>query len=486
MHYRSQLTVPLQEDRFHPSIEYVLSYARQLGLEDSQIETIEGLLEIVFNKAFEKNRHFPLQENIQIELIEESEKLTIEVKNRGAPIYKEQVWASAGVSNPFADHVRKFRSSLSEFSFKNLGRNGQMLRFAVEIKRAPQIVPTEVIPVDEKFEYRLMRPGEGTELCRLFWSVYGYDYINEAVYYPERIEEMLKDGSLISHVAALPNGRLIGHVGLVRLNKDPVVFEAALGVVDPTLKSKGLFGELFKQSVETMTQIPMRYCVYDFVTNHDFSQRLVSRYGSREMALYIGNQVSRTQAKLEKLGIGTDPKDMNRYSLLVAVSPRVEHPFGKEIILPANMGEMSEFILKPLGVNWVPAPRFYPLPSEGRYTVKVQPEQLSAVIDFVEPGRKAVEALIQDFRHLLREGIQYVGVDVPLCYPGIGQLYDLLAKHGFFIAGFIPYHNSASLGFRLQFIVPTKVAFDQLKLSTETGQRLLRMVRSDYERNSIL
>ena len=82
--------------------------------------------------------------------------------------------------------------------------------------------------------------------------------------------------------------------------------------------------------------------------------------------------------------------------------------------------------------------------------------------------------------------ICFVAIDFPLNYPGIGQAYDILSKHGFFMGGFVPYHFSDVLGFRFQFLVPTKVDFANIKIYSETAKKIFKMVREDYERNTIL
>ena len=230
----------------------------------------------------------------------------------------------------------------------------------------------------------------------------------------------------------------------------------------------------------------MQYCVYDFVTNHDYSQRRVARFGYCDMALFIGNQVADTQARLELIGIGADPKDMDRYSLLLAIEPHVPRPFGKTVVLPVNLGEACGFLLKPLNINWLPEPRFYPLPPAGDFRLDVQKEQKTAIFDFHQPGKQALDRVIEKWRQLLPENIQYFAIDVPVDFSGLGQLYDALSKHGFFMAGFLPYNYSDRLGFRFQFLAPSKVNFDGIKLFSENGRRLLRIVRDNYQRNRVI
>jgi hypothetical protein len=212
----------------------------------------------------------------------------------------------------------------------------------------------------------------------------------------------------------------------------------------------------------------------------------VTKSGGTELALYAGCQSRETQARLERLGLGKDPEGMLRYSLLVSVIPRVPHPFGESTILPENIGERFGFLLKPLGLSWSPAPRFETLPAGGRFKTSTQRAQSAAVFDLHEPGQEAAEDIVEEWRELLRDGFEYAAVEAPLDAPGLGTLYDLLSGNGFFASGFVPYHCSARLGFRFQALGPTKVAFDQIKIASEQGKKLLAAVRSEYEANCLL
>ncbi|NDD04213.1 MAG: hypothetical protein EB078_04855 [Proteobacteria bacterium] len=75
---------------------------------------------------------------------------------------------------------------------------------------------------------------------------------------------------------------------------------------------------------------------------------------------------------------------------------------------------------------------------------------------------------------------------MPVDEPGLAQIYDQLSSVGFFISGFIPFKASDKLAMRFQSIGPTKVAFDDIKVSTEQAKRLLDIVRKSYEGNVLL
>lgn len=483
----AHLELPLFKTSFIAAIGFVDSFAKDFGASEEKRKHLKTALEITMQAIAKNSADDIVQNRIGLDVYEEHGNLLIHVTNRGLPVFL----STHGNGN--AELFHEAAKHLDKVSWQNHGRDGQTvimeMRLGEEaLKKTFAAISdvTKEIESEHTVVIRELQSGEEGALCQLFYTVYGYGYINDYVYYPEKIKALIDSKKLISIVAALPNGRLIGHVGLLRWNDDPVVYEPCLGVTDPRLKSRGVFSKLFSRTMEWVQDLPMQYCFFDFVTNHDYSQRFVSRYKPVDLALFVGCQSKHTQAKLERLGLGADPKEMDRYSLLYSLIPRVAHPFGKEIHLPNNLGEMLGFLLKPLNLKWLPTPRFQALPHMGEYQTRLEPAQNAVIFDMTASGREAVEKIIKDWQSLLRNGYQYAAVEVAVDQPGIGNLYDVLSEAGFFIAGFVPYHNSRKLGLRFQSIGPTKVAFDEIRVYTETAKKLLDIVKTSYERNGIM
>jgi len=487
----ARLEIPAQQAFLEPVLGFVLAYAARFERGEAAQAELRAAVKAALEMVIDNNAQAASREPVGVEVREESGQLWVTIINRGAPILLK-----GGRGGVHAAYYAKFHEAsqhADSVTFENSGRQGQSVVLQVRLgpeaaakslrAEAPQ---APVIPEDEMIEVRSLLPGEEDTLSRLFYLVYGYDYINEFVYYPEKIRVMIEAGDLHSIVAVRPNGRLVGHVGLMRRQREPAVFEAGMGAVDPMVKSRGLFGEIFSKTMGVVRQTPMQYCLCDCVTNHAFSQRHVAKFGGFEMALYAGCQSRETQARLERLGLGKDPEGMLRYSLLVSVIPRTAHPFGEDIVLPESIGERFGFLLKPLGLAWSPAPRFQTLPAVGSFKTSTQKAQSAALFDLAEPGQEAAEDIVEEWRELLRDGFAYAAVEVPLDRPGLGPLYDLLSSNGFFASGFVPYHCSARLGFRFQALGPTKVAFEEVKIATEHGKKLLSAVKKDYEANCLL
>ncbi len=485
---QAQLELPSNPDFLDPALEFALAYARQLRVSEDKCRTLRAALESALFMVMETNRAGRHEDPILLEVEEDHGKLRYSLLNRGIPIF-------AMSSTPFSRTFHEMAKNLDRISITNLGRQGQQI--ILELAALPRDLGASPIPITPNIDtspgeltIRPLLTGEENQLSQLFYSVYGYHYINEFVYYPDKIKALVESGKLLSTVATLPDGKLVGHVGLLRMNESPPVYEACLGVVDPTVKSRGIFSQIFRMTMEQVQRTPMQYCFIDFVTNHDFTQRFVAQFNPCDLGLLIGCQSKTTQAKLEKLGLGPDPEKMNRYSLLASLIPRTEYPFGREIFLPEFLGEQLGFLLEPLHLLWSPSPRFDPLPPEGEFKVQCQPAQDSVIFDFFEPGRHAAERLIETWQDLMKNGYQYAGIDIPLNRlspknqgktPGLGPLYNFLCSQGFFIGGFLPYHYSDQLALRLQAIAPTEVAFDQIKVHSNASRALLEIIQRDQK-----
>lgn len=482
---RAHLEIPPNDLFLSPATDFIQSMADQYGMERERATRLTQASSKAIALVMRNNQAGRSEEPIRVDVRENQGQMLVEVLNRGVPLFPQ--------GEELSNFSRESSGELDTFSVENRGRQGQRMILSMRLLEGPvfhsndyQGLMRQLSTNEEtEIELRELREGEETALSRLFYYVYSYDYIYDFVYYPEKIRAKLESKSLISFVAALPDGTLLGHVGLMKWNDQPTVYEPCLGVTDPAVKSKGIFGKVFHHTMERVKEIPMQYCIFDFVTNHLYSQKLVNKYHPCTMSVFVGCQTKETQAKLERLGMGEDPQETDRYTLLYSILPQVAHPFGQQVYLPINLGEMVGFLLKPLNLTWAPTSRFELLPPEGEFSVKLSADQNAVVFDLFNPGRRAVDQILKQWQDLLNDGFQYAGIEVPLDQPGVGHLYDILSDNEFFIGGFIPYHHSDRLGFRFQTIGPTNLDFDEIKVCGADAQRLLSVIRSNYERTRL-
>lgn len=476
---RSSLNVPVDINYMEPLTVFAESYARQLDLSESQTNNLQKAVSKVLNILIDNSHKDFRRPPIHFEIGRKDNHLVVRFVNHGHPLF-------------LAGTVLSHQLSLlaDGFSFVNNGRDGQELTFVYELTEEPVSHLTSVdLPKESdqrELFYRPIKPSESSHLSQLFYSVYGYNYVQDYVYYPGELSKKIESGELLTFGAFLDDEVMAGHIGLLRKNNDPTVYEAALGVVDPRIKSRGIFKTLFSQVMKHVDDHPMQYCLYDFVTNHDFSQKEVNKYETCALSLHLGCQISETQAKLETLGIGKDSEEMDRYTLLVAVKPKVEQPFGKEVILPINIGEQTEFLLDPLNISWRPAPRFSPLPKTGTYAREINYSQKSIHFELENPAQDLLQPILNEWKHFLRLGFMYASVDIPLTTGGLALIYDFFVSHGFFLSGFVPYRHSNVLALRLQSLGPSRIAIDDLKIYGAQGQQLYQLIKNEYLRSQSL
>ncbi|MBI4402880.1 MAG: hypothetical protein HY537_01890 [Deltaproteobacteria bacterium] len=479
------MQIPPDQSFIDPSIHFAISFAQNLGVAVDRLNGLRGVFTSALTQLMDCNREGESDSPILLDVFEEDGRLVIELINRGVPIFTQGSTLS---------RLQEASQQMDRLSIENLGASGQRLVIEMNLGSMATQRSVEKLGLPEKtngfdeqnIELCELICGQEKKLTELFYFVYGYNYINEAIYYPEKIRAMWESGKLISIAAALPDGRLAGHVGLMKSNENPLVYEPCFGIVHPGIKSHGLFSRLFGRAMDKLHQLPMDYCVFDCVTNLDFSQRLVSRAGACDLALFVGSQGSQTQAKLSRLGIGSDPHVSDRYSILYSIITGSLNPFGKQIHLPESLGEMLGFLLMPFGMTWNPTPRINSLPREGHYKTSFQPRQNAVLFDLMKPGRRALASILDEWKELLRNGYRYGAVELSVQEPGLDHVYDLLAEQGFFVAGFIPYHLSRSLGVRFQSMGPTHIDFDEIKVFSKTAKKLHGVVERDYQRNHLL
>ncbi|MBL7544888.1 MAG: hypothetical protein JNL11_13810 [Bdellovibrionaceae bacterium] len=471
----AQLSIPPCRTYLSAASDFIAMTGKEVGLSAASNEVLFKSCRFLLNELMLNSERGTFSDYIKIDIHNNTDELKVEILNKNLPLPTD-----------FGQYARTL--DLPNVHIENLGPGGQKLIFNMRLEKSylSEKEPAPMVTPDTKINIRPLKDGEEAKLTELFFNVYGYNYIHQYVYYPEQIKERRKNGDLICIVGVDDHHNLLGHVALVRLNTNPVVYEAALGVVDPRIKSRGLFTQIFESTMEHSKSLTMSYCIFDFVTNHDFTQKLVSRYGSVDMALLIGCQSKENQASLARLGLGQDPDEMDRYSLLLSLSPRQAHPFGQMISLPTHIGENFSTVLQSLGLTWQPSPRFDHLGRDGEFLAHRQPSQKAIIFDLYKPGRAALQRMVNVWQQLVREGYQYAGVNVPISAPGLAYVYDFLSTKGFFIGGLIPYRNSHELGFRFQALGPTRVGFDQIKVYTHTSQQLLRAVKDDFLRNTLI
>ncbi len=177
------------------AVDFVVSFARRLGCGPEQQARLEAAVSSALAAVMQNNAGGKSDDPVALEVSEGAGKVVVEVVNRGVPLLLNQGQRSE-LNVAYFSQIREASKHADKVSLENFGRRGQVL--TLELGLGPQAAarstpsaaaaPALDIPQDETITVRLLQPGEEEALSRLFYLVYGYQYVNELVYYPEKIK----------------------------------------------------------------------------------------------------------------------------------------------------------------------------------------------------------------------------------------------------------------------------------------------------------
>ena len=368
----STLTVPNDLSFLRAIQAYGREMAQRIGFAKEDIERIllaleEAVVNII-EHAYEED------ENATYQIIFEpiGTGLKIIARDKGLPFSPERLSGHHSHTDlmegsPIGLGSLIMRRSVDEVRFYNLGREGKEVHLVRHLPcksivdfqdptspRPFRKVQKDTTPSRERKEIqaRLTHPSEVVEVSRLFYRGYGYSYVYDAIYYPERLAAMIEEGVVISAVAVTEDQEVVGHGALMRDAKESELAEAGMAVVRPGFRGQGCMNKIFSYLANAAREKGISSLCGQAVTNHVFSQKYSHSEGYRDCALILGLGPSHTSFK----GIAeTLPQ---RESVILSFKPL--SPPGRVTIYPPlhhkdfvqkvyeNLGLERDIVIHPL------------------------------------------------------------------------------------------------------------------------------------------
>lgn len=187
------------------------------------------------------------------------------------------------------------KHSVDRYRLLNQGKQGIRFELSWELPSghiadmeetvgAASDVKTEVSPLAQ---IRPLAESEAIQLARLVYRSYGYSYVYEDMYYPERIVSKHQAGLLHSWVAVAQSGELIGHIALMKPTPDDQAVEWGIAVVDPRWRGGGVMQALLKTLLDALAQRTESVAYAHAVTSHSYTQKTCIKFGFQPTALQL-------------------------------------------------------------------------------------------------------------------------------------------------------------------------------------------------------
>ncbi|MEW6282378.1 MAG: GNAT family N-acetyltransferase, partial [Candidatus Eremiobacterota bacterium] len=334
-----------ERDLLGAATAFVREIAATQGLEgqalDDLVQVVQEACLNVVQHAFQPGERGTYRVIVQ----RRPAQLAVLVEDQGLPMDLRKLEAGQGHRG-----LALMQRLSDELHFRNLGPGGKQVELVKDLPYrdleaylggapAPP-APDPNTPV----ELRLMVPEDTAGLARLIYRCYGYTYIRQTVYYPERAEELLRAGLMISAVAVTPDGEVVAHASLLRNSAREKIADSGEAVTDPRFRGRGLFTKLKKLLVEEARQRGF-YGVYsEAVTVHPFTQKGGLALGAHEVGLQLAFSPQSVEFREIQEHSGTRTADMLTY-LRVNLEPE------RTVYLPERHRAFLERLYAKLGLR---------------------------------------------------------------------------------------------------------------------------------------
>jgi anti-sigma regulatory factor (Ser/Thr protein kinase)/GNAT superfamily N-acetyltransferase len=422
--------------------------------------------------------------------------LTLAVHDRGlpfdaslAPVYRPPEDTGLEGASTRGLGLYLIRRAADEVQWINHGREGKELRLT---KYRPHSDVTEHLPSHEldpyrddepqappqEYTIRWMRPDETIWVSQCIYRTYGRTHPNEFLYQPDRMAHMLEAGEIITAAAVDEAGDLAGF-SIARPGAGRVGELHEVAVV-PKHRGRGLMKRMTVLLDDEMRREGTRGVFSEAVTNHLFTQKVLSGMGFRDCGLTLGSAPVSQHFK----GIEAGPV-AQRGSWTLAfkhLSPPVVGPRHVPGHHAAMVRRIYEHLDMPVAWDAPGGPQSDVSSGPGKVVVSYYSSWGFGEIIVEQPGSESLAEIHRALRDLCDlAGAEAVYLELPLAHSAIPALCSGAESAGFFLAGLGPHFAADGDMLRLQFL-NTALDTRQIQLLDPFAQEMLAYMESERAR----
>jgi anti-sigma regulatory factor (Ser/Thr protein kinase) len=346
--------------------------------------------------------------------------------------------------------------AVDELHWIGFGRKGKAIQLVkwlhdshiADTAQAAALTPFEdeaPLAPEQDYTIRRLRPDEATQVSQLIYRAYGNSYLNDDVYYPERVAALNASGAIISFVAVGADGRLAGHYALERDQPGPVA-EGGQAVVDPAHRGRGLLDRMKDAALAEARRIELVGVFADAVTAHTRTQQSDLKHG----------------AHLTCADLAIAPRTMQFRNISTNLPQRLSctlffqwlsDPRPRTIFAPQRHGPILTMIYHqlqcPIEFGQATEPT-----GHGTLTVSINASAATAYIRAEQLGADTAHLILHAKREAIeRSHVEAVYAELPLADPATPAVAEAIEQRGFGFLGVAPHFSPRGDILRLAYLV---------------------------------
>lgn len=491
----SRLTIP-NDDSYSPVAgRYTSEVARKMGFPDAAVREIGAGTAQALADLIEYSYEADERDTIEIGCERAPQGIRIVIRDRGLPLGQRELrQAECHFITPTDPGGQETMSCLEryfdEVQFRNVGREGKE---TVLLKRstsknvtdyydACELEPFESIaeeapkPLGRRCFTRALRPGDAPEVAKTVYKAYGYTYLLDHVYYPERLVELNDRGLIHSAVACADNGEIVGHLALAFKDASDRIAEIGQGVVKPEYRRQGCINRLTEFLLERARSLNLTGVYGQAVTNHTYTQRTGLNAGFHDCGVALGYVPSNVDFRALS---GPTP---DRMSVVAHFRYLIDNPVAR-VWLPGRHEAIIRKIYSKLGATIEPpdASGHESDPRETVVSVSVYRLLNMARIQVERHGPDVVDIVKTRLRELRLKRVDVIHLYLDLSDPDTAGNLEAFEDLGFIFCVLLPAGSPRGDALVLQNLNNVYVDFGGMKVESELGGEILEYVKGWYE-----
>jgi anti-sigma regulatory factor (Ser/Thr protein kinase)/GNAT superfamily N-acetyltransferase len=479
----ARVTVTTDAELLPAVVSFVRRVAHRSGLRNKVAEHLDESVETVCRNVIEHAFGPDEEGQYDVFVLHRPGQIVIAVEDRGLPFDYARPRDGRGTALPEMLH----RSFAEEVRFINLGRAGNRVEL---VKRLPdadvrerlsedeyqQTVRAAAAPEDTPVEIRMMRPEESFELSRCMYRSYGYSYLWDFVYYPERVRALQESGLMRSCVAVAQGNEFVGHLAVRLEYPDSSIGEAGQAVVDPRFRGHRLFERMMTFMVEHAEDWGLCGLYGEAIAVHPYSEKGFLHLGAKETGFLLGY----IPASVSFKEIDEDREGRRGSAALFYM--RLNNEPERVIYPPHPYRDLIQRVVEHNGLLRTIGDEQEDPAGLSRVSVEVHRDDNQAYLRVEEPGSDLHDVVRARLRELCLHRVDCIYADLSLSHQATPRAGTWLHELGFFYSGVIPELRDGDV-LRLEYLNNVEVDPADVRTASDFGRELLDLI---FQQKAIL
>ena len=414
------------------------------------------------------------------------------IKDKGLPFDPSQVADFSAEKSLDGDEqvglgFRLMKGSVDQLSFHNMGYGGKevhLVKFVDQKHVEKYFLKSEMEAFEQPkykskkervaipFNVELLQKKQAIEISQCAYRTYGYTYIMENIYYPERLIEMSKSAELISAVAVSDkNDEVMGHCALECFGRKKDIPELGIAFTKPKFRGQGCMTKLTEFLDKQAVEKGIKGMFAKGVTTHPYSQKTLMRAGFKDCAILIGLSPSKIFEGMNEQGAQRETLVLSYFKLIdqdVNVFSTEKH---KNIIEKIYHNAQVDARIKISDKSDMGSKEMV----QSDVEIEVKDSLNFANIYINDCGENIKLEIRQRLRELCQKKIETINLYLDLCDENSVNYVEDIEDLGFFFAGVFP--NDKKQYLVLQYLNNVPIDYKRIVLVSDFAKELGEYVK---------